>query len=652
MVTDCQTTRPRRRGEARSRLARVVVEKTLMGQFDLLQVRRFGPFFWTQFLGALNDNVFRNALVILFAFTATGALSADTLVNLSAGLFILPFFVFSATAGEIADRFDKSAVVRVVKLLEIVLMLLGAIGLFLRSAPFLLTLLFLMGMHSALFGPVKFSILPQHLREDELVAGNALVQTGTFVAILLGTIAGGALVSVPGWGTTLVSVAVVAIAAAGWLASRTIPSAPASDPELRVHANPFRETVRTIGYARENRTVFLSILGISWFWFYGALFLAQFPGLTREVLGGSEGVVTLLLTVFSVGVALGCLLCERMSEGTIELGLVPLGSIGLSVFGIDLFFATHAVHAPATPIGPLAFLRTAGAWRVVADLIGIGTFGGLFIVPLQALVQHRSDPRHRSRVIAGNNILNALFMVLAALAAIVLRHAGVTIPQLILVTAIVNVGVALYIYTLIPEFVMRFLIWLLVHTVYRVRKRGLEHVPADGAAVLVCNHVSFVDALVIAAACRRPIRFVMDHNYFRLPILNFVFRTGRAIPIAPRKEDPTLMEHAFDEVARSLADGDLVCIFPEGRLTSTGDVGPFRPGIERIVARTPVPVVPMALRGLWGSFFSRKDGRAMRRPFRRFWSRIEVVCGPAVPPAEATATALQERVIGLRGESS
>ena len=622
-----------------------------MGQFELLRSRRFGPFFWTQFLGALNDNLFKNALVILFAFDATSALAPDTLVNLSAAIFILPFFLFSATAGQAADKFEKARVIRVVKLFEIGIMLLGGVGLALRSQAILLVVLFLMGTHSAVFGPVKYSILPQHLGEQELVGGNALVQTGTFVAILAGTILGGMLVRITGWGSAIVSATVLAVAIGGWLASFGVPRAEPADPGLRLSVNPLRETLRIIGFARANRTVFLSILGISWFWFYGALFLAQFPGLTREVLGGNEGVVTLLLTIFSIGVALGCLLCERMSEGAIELGLVPLGAFGLTLFGIDLFLATHATAPHVPPVGALEFLRTPGAWRVAADLALVGAFGGFFIVPLQALVQHRSEPSHRSRIIAANNILNALFMVAAALVAIALRRAGLTIPQLLLVTALLNAAVAVYIFTLIPEFLMRFLIWLLVHTVYRVRKRGLEYVPGEGAAVLVCNHVSFVDALVIAAACRRPIRFVMDHNYFRLPVLNFVFRTGRAIPIAPRKEDPALVEKAFDDVARALEEGDLVCIFPEGRLTGDGEIGPFRPGVERIVARTPVPVVPLALRGLWGSVFSRKDGRAMRRPFRRFWSRIELVCGAPVSPAEATIATLHERVSALRGEA-
>src|SRR5713101_4781351 len=591
---------------------------TRMGQFELLRSRRFGPFFWTQFLGALNDNLFKNALVILFAFQVSGAMfSTDTLVNLATALLTLPFFLFSTTAGQIADKFEKSRVIRVVKLFEIAIMLLGALGLHRHSVPLLLAVVFLMGTHSAFFGPVKYSILPQHLRDDELLGGNALVQTGTFVAILAGTILGGVLVSIPGRGETVVSATVLAIAVAGVLASRGVPPAPAQATDFRFDWNPLRETLRLVGFVRENRTVFLSILGISWFWLYGALFLAQFPGLTRDVLGGSEGVATLLLTLFSVGVGLGCILCERLSGRTVELGLVPFGSIGLSVFALDLFFATRGLAPANPPIGVAAFLGRAHHWRVLADLVLIGAFGGFFIVPLQALVQQRSQPGHRSRIIAGNNILNALFMVGAGVLGIVLRREGLTIPQLILVTAVVNAAVAVYVYTLIPEFLMRFLVWLLVHTVYRLRTRGLEHLPEAGAAVLVSNHVSFVDALVIAAASRRPVRFVMDHNYFHLPVLNFFCRTVRAIPIASRKEDAKVVEQAFDAVAHALEEGSLVCIFPEGRLTPNGDLGPFRPGIERVVARTPVPVVPMALRGLWGSFFSRKDGRAMSRPFRR-----------------------------------
>ncbi len=624
-----------------------------MGETTLLRSRRFAPFFWTQFQGALNDNVFKNALVILFAFgAAASTLSTDTLVNIAGGVFILPFFLFSATAGQLADKYEKSRLVRLVKVIEIGVMCIAALGFARRSVWVLMLALFLMGVHSTLFGPVKYSILPQHLHEEELVGGNAMIEGATFIAILVGTLVGGVLVSIPGWGPTLVAVVTITIAVSGYLTSRGVPLAPSQAPTLRIGWNPVTETLRTIRFARENRTVFLSILGISWFWFYGALFLAQFPGLGHELLGGDEHVVTVLLAIFSVGIGLGCFLCERLSDGKIELGLVPFGSIGLSLFALDLFFAAHAAVAqPGTAIGVGELVRGLRYWRIAADLSLIGVFGGFFVVPLLALVQQRSAPSHRSRIIAGNNIINALFMVVAAGVGVLLRARGLTIPQLFLFTAIVNACVAVYIYSLVPEFLMRFLVFLLVHTVYRVGRRGTDHLPDEGAAVLVCNHVSYVDALVIAAVCRRPIRFVMDHHIFRIPVLNFVFRTSHAIPIASAKEDASMKARAFDEVAKALGEGELVCIFPEGRLTGDGELSPFRPGVEQIVRRTPVPIVPMALRGLWGSFFSRKDGAAMRRPFRRVWSRIELVCGPAVPPEGVTAATLEETVLALRGDA-
>jgi 1-acyl-sn-glycerol-3-phosphate acyltransferase len=622
-----------------------------MSQLPLLRARRFAPFFWTQFLGALNDNLFKNALVILFAFgAATALMSTDTLINLAGGIFILPFFLFSATSGQLAARFEKTRIIRGVKLFEIGIMCVGAAGFHLRSVTILLGALFMMGVHSTLFGPVKYSILPQHLDETELVAGNALVEGGTFLAILLGTILGGVLVAVPGTGPTVVSAAVIGIAGAGWLVSRAIPPAPAEDPTLQIRWNPIRETWRMIGIARETHSVFLSILGISWFWFFGAVALAQFPGLGHEVLGGDEQVVTLLLTVFSLGVGLGCILCERLSGGVIELGLVPLGSIGLTLFAADLGFAAHVAAANGATIDVHDVLVGPRFWRVAADLALLGASGGMFIVPLLAFVQHRTEPQRRSLVIAANNVVNAAFMVVAAVLGAGLRAAGVGIPALFGILAVVNAAVAVYIYRLLPEFVMRFVVWLLMHTVYCMRQRGLEHLPATGPGLVVSNHVSFVDALVLAAASRRPLRFVMDHTIFRLPILSFVFRTARAIPIAPRKEDPALLERAYGEIGRALDDGDLVCIFPEGRITTTGEMNPFRPGIERILARNPVPVVPVALRGLWGSFFSRKDAPAVSRPFRRVWSRIEVVAGPPLPPEAATAAALQERVLALRGD--
>ena len=621
-------------------------------QFGLLRERRFAPFFVTQFLGALNDNVYKNALVILVVYhsAALTTLSPDVLVNLAGALFILPFFLFSATAGQLADKYDKARIMRLVKLFEIAIMVIGALGFVRSDLTLLLAALFLMGLHSTLFGPVKYAILPQTLKDEELVGGNALVETGTSIAILAGTIAGGVLAARALGPTLLVPVATIGIACAGYAASRFVPSAPPPMPDLRINWNPLTETWRNLRFTAQNRTVFLSILGISWFWFYGAMFITQFPNLSKNVLGAAEQVVTLLLIVFSVGIGVGSLLCERLSGRKVEIGLVPFGSIGLTLFGIDLWLAAE-MHAPHGAQTLAEFARDPTHWRMLADLLLIGIFGGFYIVPLYALVQTRSDPAHRSRIIAGNNILNAAFIVAAAAIAIGLFAVGLSIPQLILVTALLNAAVAVYIYLLVPEFLMRFVVWMLVHSVYRLEKSGLEHVPDEGAALIVANHVSFVDALVIAAAVRRPVRFVMDHRIFGIPVLNFVFRTGKAIPIASAKEDPAMMERAFAEVARALRSGDLVCIFPEGRITDTGDMYPFRPGLKRILEETPVPVVPIALRGLWGSFFSRKGGAAMTRPWRtRPFRKIGLAVGTAVAAVAATPEALQAKVGELRGD--
>jgi 1-acyl-sn-glycerol-3-phosphate acyltransferase len=440
------------------------------------------------------------------------------------------------------------------------------------------------------------------------------------------------------------------VAMAGYLSSRGIPVAPAPVPTLRINLNPFSETWNNINFARQNRTVFLSILGISWFWLYGALFLAQFPAYAKNVLGGGENVVTMLLAIFTVGIALGSLLCERMSGKHVEIGLVPFGSIGLTVFGIDLYFASPVGLAGTTAHELLALLSLPAIWRVLFDLMMLGVFGGFFIVPLYALVQIRSAPAQRARIIAANNILNALFMVVGALTAASVLGAGLSIPALFGIAALLNALVAIYIYGLVPEFLLRFIAWLLIKAAYRVRSEGLEHIPHEGAAVLVANHVSFVDAVVIMGAAPRPIRFVMDYRIFRIPLLSFIFRHCGAIPIASAKEDPVLMEQAFAEVSTALSNGELVAIFPEGGITRDGELQAFRPGISRILSANPVPVIPLALSGLWGSYFSRIDGGAMTTPFRRgIFSSVGLRVGVAVAPALATPAHLHDTVLALRG---
>jgi len=623
----------------------------MSGQFGLLKQKRFAPFFGTQFLGAFNDNLFKNALIVLLTFQSAQwtTLQPELLANLAAGIFILPFFLFSATAGQLADKYDKALLARLVKVLEMVIMIVAAAGFFMQSLNVLMGALFLLGLHSTLFGPVKYAILPQHLHTDELVGGNALIEAGTFVAILVGTLAGGLLagsVDHPAW----IAVGGFVVALAGYVINRGIPAAPAPVPELKVNPNPITETWRNINFARANRTVFLSILGISWFWLYGALFLAQFPAYAKNVLGGGESSVTLLLATFTVGIGLGSLLCERMSGKRVEIGLVPFGSIGLTLFGLDMYFASPVGLIGNSPHELLALLSLPAIWRVLFDLMMLGVFGGFFIVPLYALVQLRSSTEHRARIIAANNIVNALFMVVGALGAAALLTAGLSIPALFGIAALLNAAVAIYIYGLVPEFLLRFIAWLLIKAAYRLRSEGLDHIPAEGAAVLVANHVSFVDAVIIMGAAPRPVRFVMDHRIFRIPVLSYVFRHCGAIPIAAAKEDPALMEKAFAAVSTALADGELVAIFPEGNITRDGELQPFRPGISRILAANPVPVVPLALSGLWGSFFSRVNGEAMKSPFRRgLFARITLRAGPPVAATEASPKMLHAQVLALRG---
>ncbi|MBK6435943.1 MAG: MFS transporter [Rhodanobacteraceae bacterium] len=622
-------------------------------QFALLKERRFLPFFLTQALGAFNDNVFKHALIILITFLTVG-LTDDKVhqyTNLAAALFILPFFLFSATSGQLADKYDKARLAQAVKLLEIAIMVVAAIGFMHSNISLLLATLFMMGLHSTLFGPLKYGILPQVLDDKELVGGNGLIEMATFLAILLGTLLGSTLIRIEGDRHVWVSVVAIVLAVLGLGTALMMPKAAPVDPGLKINWNPFSETWRNLQLLRGQRAVLLSCLGISWFWFFGSMYFTQLPSYTKQVLGGDPGVYTLLLALFSIGIGFGSMLCERLSGHKVEIGLVPFGAIGMTLFGADLYFAWPN-PAGEQHLAIRAFLAQPAAWRVLFDLVGMAIFSGFFIVPLFALVQSRSDPKRRSRIIAANNILNALFMVIAAVLAVVLLNIyKFTIPQLLLATAVLNAVVAIYIFTLVPEFLMRFLIWIIVNTLYRLKVDGLDKVPDEGACVIVANHVSFVDALIIGGSVRRPIRFVMDHGIFKIPVLSFIFRTAKAIPIASAKVDPLLLERAYAEVDRALAEGEVVGIFPEGAITRSGEILPFRAGIERILAARAVPVVPIALRGLWGSLFSRKDtalGRA-RLP-RRFWSHIAMVVGDPVPPAQASAAVLEAKVRELRGD--
>jgi 1-acyl-sn-glycerol-3-phosphate acyltransferase len=621
-------------------------------QSRLLKERRFAPFFWTQFLGAMNDNVFKIAFTSLVTYHASLFHNVDgkTAAFLISAIFIAPFLLFSATSGQIADKWDKARLIRFVKTLEIAIMAVGAAGFLWASAPLLFVCTFLMGLHSTLFGPVKYAYLPQHLATRELVGGNGLVEMGTFVAILIGTIVGGELAGAGAGALPWIGGVCLGLALLGRGISTWVPQTPAAQPDLRINWNPLTETWRNLRIAREDRAVFQSLLGISWLWFLGATFLASFFNFAHDVLGAGSGVVTLLLAMFSLGIGLGSLLCERLSGGKVEIGLVPFGSIGMTVFAVDLYFASRGGAHGVALQSVAQFVSQPAHWRVLADLFLLAMFGGFYSVPLYALIQSRSAPSHRARIIAANNILNALFMVVSALMAMAITKAGFTIDQLYLVTGVLNALVAIYLYLRLPEFLIRFMMWLLLHTLYRIHVKGSDQIPDDGPCLLVCNHVSFADAVVIGASIRRPVRFVMDHRIFRIPVLSWFFRTVGAIPIAPAHEDAIALDQAYQQIAEALKAGEVVCLFPEGKLTASGELQVFRQGVQRVIERTPVPVVPMALRGLWGSFFSRHGGAAMTRPFKRgILNRLELVIGAPVAPAQATPETLREKVLKLRG---
>ena len=618
-------------------------------QSRLLTQRRFLPYFLTQAFGAFNDNIYKNVLLILIAFAAPGTLPVDSdlVINLAAGLFILPFFLFSATAGVITDKYDKANIMRVVKMAEIIIMSLAAIAFISENYLMLLILLFLMGTQSAFFGPAKYALLPQQLKKEELVSGNALVETGTFLAILIGTLLAGVIANQE-QATYIAAISVVSFAIIGYLCSQAIPSAKPSNPDIVFKWQPVKQTRKTLAIARKDKTVFQCIMGISWFWFLGACYLTQFPNFAKLHLGGNAASVSFLLTLFSIGIAVGSLLCDRLSGHRIEPGIVPLGSMGITLFGAGLMFSTPSTLPETQPI--LEFITDPQLLGVFVCLTMLGVSGGIFIVPLYAMMQHRAKESERAQVIAANNIWNAIFMVVSAISGIVvLSVLEFTIPQFFLILSVLNLVVVVYIYVQAPDFFWRFMVWLVSHTMYRVTHKDLANIPDKGGVLIVSNHVSYMDALLLAGACPRPIRFLMDRDIYNLPMIRAFCRACKVIPIDAT--DRKSVMKAFVGVSKHLERGEVVCVFPEGQLTYDGEMGPFMRGIDLIIKRSPVPVVPVAIQGLWGSFFSREGGRALLKIPKRFWSKVTIVAGKPVQPEDTNSSHLREEVLTLRGEN-
>jgi acyl-[acyl-carrier-protein]-phospholipid O-acyltransferase/long-chain-fatty-acid--[acyl-carrier-protein] ligase len=586
---------------------------------SLFRTKRFLPLFLTQFFGALNDNMLKNAMIMLITYRmATSAHDAQSLVTIAGGLFVLPFFLFSAMAGQMADKYDRAAMTRVIKVVEIAIMAVAVAGFYLHSVAILLIALAGMGIHSTFFGPIKYALLPQQLKPDELLGGNALIEAGTFLAILMGTIAGGALV-LRAHGETLICIALIVIAVIGYLSSRHIAAAAPSDPTLRINPNLFRETINIVSQSYQDKAIKLCILGSSWFWFVGATLLAQFAPYVKEVLHADPSVVTLLLTVFSVGVGLGSYACNKLLRGEVQATYVPLAALGLTLFGIDLYLASQ--HAAAlvgtdTTGGALqslnAFMRAPANWRVLFDLGGIAVCGGIYIVPLYAIMQHRSPPAHRARVIAANNVMNALFMVVSAVLTLVLLALHFTIPEIFLSVALANGVVALYICRLLPDALFRSILRSVLTLLYRVEVRHPEHYAQAGDRVLiVANHTSFLDAVLIAAFLPEKLHFAVNTHIARVwwmkPILSLV----KAFPLDPT--NPLAAKSLIDLLKRD----EKCMIFPEGRLTVTGALMKIYEGPGMIADRSGSNLLPIRIDGAQYTPFSRLRGKVRIRWFPR-----------------------------------
>ncbi len=580
-------------------------------QFHLLKTRRFLPLFITQFLGAFNDNVFKNALVILITYkiaTVTD-INAQLFVTMAAGLFILPFFLFSATAGQLADKFPKSKLMVIVKLIEIMIMMFAIFAFTTENVNWLMAVLFLLGTQATFFGPAKYAILPEQLHEKELIAGNGLIEAGTFISILLGTILGGSLILLPG-GIYLVSATILAIAIAGFISSLYVPKSQAEQPTLKIKWNILTETFRLMGYASERTDLFLCILGISWFWLVGATFLAEFPVFVKEILFANEHVVTFFFAIFSLGIALGSLVCNRLLKGQISATYVPLGALGITLFGLDLFFASG--HAQAIAHDSLMtlnqFITTTVGWRISFDLLCIAIAGGIYTVPLYAILQRRSEPEHRARIIASNNIMNALFMVVAAIATLIMLKIGLSIRYVFLLVALANAFVVVYICKLLPDALLKAgLIWLLKF-IYRVRVVGLEnYYQAGERVIIIANHTSFLDAALLSVFLPDKLTYAIDtftaKKWWVKPFLRFV----DAHKVNPT--NPMALKSIIEVIKRNRR----CVIFPEGRLTVTGALMKIYEGPGLIADKSGAKLLPIRIEGAQYTHFSRLKGKVRLR---------------------------------------
>ncbi|HEX7854383.1 MAG TPA: acyl-[ACP]--phospholipid O-acyltransferase [Sphingobium sp.] len=575
-------------------------------EFSLLTKRRFAPLFVVQFLGAFNDNLLKFALLFLanFHLYVHELHRAEVLATIATGLFIAPYFLFSALAGQIADAVDKAQLVRIVKAAEIGIMSLGLAGFWTNSVPILLTALFLMGLHSTIFGPVKYSILPQHLNENEVVGGTGIIEAGTFLAILGGQLLAGL---IQPWQAGLIA---IGIAILGFLAALAVPKAPPAAQGLRIEPNVFASTWHILKAARHGRGVWLSILGISWFFAVGAILLSEFAPLVGNVLKARQDVATLFLLIFSVSVALGSVLVNALLKGEVSARYVPVSALVLSAAMIDLWLSTTGFQPIVTGAGIVQFVNSAGSWRIMADLIVIAFSGGMFIVPLYAILQTHSRPEERSRIIAANNIVNAAVAVIVVAAVTAMLANGVTVPGVIGAMGFATLSVALISCWLLPETVIKAIVRGILTILYRVEVTGAENMPRPGEkAVVVVNHVSFLDGLLLAVFLPGKPTFAVHSRIAAAWWIKPFLSLFDAFPV-----DPTNPLSA-KAMVKAVREGRTLVIFPEGRITVTGALMKIFDGPGMVADKAEAPIVPVRLDGPQYTGFSYLKGKIRLRRF-------------------------------------
>lgn len=580
-------------------------------QFLLLKQKKFLPLFITQFLGAFHDNLYKNALVVLIIYHLATQLGYDAktqqlLTTLAAGILILPFFLFSAMGGQLADKFPKERVMQGVKIFEIAIAAMGTASLLTEWLPLCYLTIFALGTHSAIFAPSKYSILPQHLDQKELIGGNALLNTGTFLAILLGTIVGTVTMSAE-MGVYIVSGLMFLTAITGYISSRGIPHAPPKSANLEFSLNPFTETFAVMKYTlTQPRDITLSMLGKAWFFLVGSMFMAQFANFTKGNLGGNEHILTLFLVLFSIGIAVGGLCNNKLLKGQISAVFVPLAALGLTGFSVDIYYASLTVYQPPSGvlIGIKEFLGHSANWRIILDVFMVAFFGGLYVVPLSAIIQDRTPEQTRARIMAGGSIIDSLFMVVSAIVSAVLIGMGWTVPELFLGFAIANAFVAVYICRLLPDYLFKTLLQIIFKALYQVEIRGYENIEKAGKrAVIVGNHVSYLDPPLLAAFLPGTPMFAVNTQVAQLwwvkPFLGLV----DAFSI-----DPT-NPYALKALIRKVEEDKHVVIFPEGRLTDTGALMKIYDGPGLIADKADAMILPIRLDGVQHTRFARLKGK-------------------------------------------